>query len=86
MPRRSKSIEVKSHRQIKNPKAGSNKTHPIKDRSMRMAFISWFSDRYENAKTKKKREIYDRDRMVVLTALYMLCKHYERSQNRYELG
>lgn len=70
MPRRSKSIETKSHRQIKNPKAGSNKTHPIKDRSMRMAFIGWFSDRYEKAKTQKKREIYDRDRMVILTALY----------------
>lgn len=70
MPRRSKSIEVKSHRQIKNPKAGSNKTHPIKDRSMRMSFIAWFSNRYEMAKTAKKRYIYDRDRMIVLTALY----------------
>ena len=70
MPRRSKSIEVKSHRQIKNPKAGSNKTHPIKDRAMRMSFIAWFSSRYENARTEKKRIIYDRDRMIVLTALY----------------
>lgn len=70
MPRRSKSIEVKSHRQIKNPKAGSNKTHPIKDRGMRMSFIAWFSNRYEMARTEKKRYIYDRDRMIVLTALY----------------
>lgn len=70
MARRSKSIEVKSHRQIKNPKAGSNKTHPIKDRALRMSFIGWFSERYENARTEKKRIIYDRDRMIILTALY----------------
>lgn len=70
MPRRSKSIEVKSHRQIKNPKAGSNKTHPIKDRALRMSFIAWFTSRYENARTEKKRIIYDRDRMIILTALY----------------
>lgn len=70
MPRRSKSIEVKSHRQIKNPKAGSNKTHPIKDRATRMSFIGWFSNRYETARTDAKRYIYDRDRMIVLTALY----------------
>lgn len=70
MPRRSKSIKVKSHRQIKNPKAGSNKTHPIKDRALRMSFIAWFTSRYENARTEKKRIIYDRDRMIILTALY----------------
>lgn len=51
-------------------RVGSNKTHPIKEEWQRLRFVDWFSKRRDRAKTEYKRGLYDRDYMIILTALY----------------
>lgn len=69
MARRAKTIEEISHRQIKKP-GGARTTHPIKDQERRILFKNWFKTRYQNAKNERKRMIYLRDYMIVMTGLY----------------
>jgi|GEM_PF-419391 len=69
MAKRSKSLKTNSAgRTIKSFK-GSKRTLPIKDQAQREKFLGWFDKRYKAAKTPKKKELADRDRMIVYTAI-----------------
>ncbi len=61
--------ETKNSRRVKRLPE-SKKTHPIKEEWQRRKFVDYFAKRRDRAKTPCKWAIYDRDYMIVLTALY----------------
>lgn len=69
MPRRAKTITTVSHRQVKKP-GGAKTTHPIKDQERRILFKNWFKNRFEKENNPKKKAIFYRDYMIVMTGLY----------------
>lgn len=69
MPRRARTITTVSHRQVKKP-GGAKSTHPIKDPEKRVLFKNWFKTRFEKEKSEKRKPIFYRDYMIVMTGLY----------------
>lgn len=69
MASRNRATSTRNSRQVKNIDR-QRKTHPIKDSRQRSRFMAYFDERCRLAETPTERYISDRNRMIVLTALY----------------
>jgi len=69
MAKRSKSLKTNSAGRTIKSFRGSKRTLPIKDPIQRGKFLGWFDRRFKAAKSPKKKELADRDRMIIYTAI-----------------